>query len=356
MMSLLQRQPPALLGIDVGTTSIKLVELARGTGGRCTVLHCAQAPLEPGWVSGAGIERFDEVADALRRLVGKSGSRTRRVALALPRSAVIQRRATLPAGLSELEMEFQAESEASQYLPFSLDEVALDYCVIGPAAGVAGEVEVLIAAARKEMVEDRQGLAEAAGLRPVAIELESNASALAAQRLIGRLPHQGRDALVALVDIGGRAASLQVLRNGELLHERDQAFSGGQLTRMIMRRYGWSEQEAEQRKRGAGLPPDYGAAVLRPFVETVAEQLRRALRLFFSGTPYRRIDQVLLAGGGAALGGLAPAISRATGLPAAVANPFDGMALRGAPGNRRGDAGSAGYLTACGLALRRFAA
>jgi len=351
MRSLLQRQPPALLGIDVGTASIKLVELARSAGGRYTVLHCAQQLLEPGWVSGAGIERFDEVADALRRLVATSGTRTRRAALALPLSAVIQRRATLPAGLSEPEMEFQAESEASQYLPFSLDEVALDFCIIGPAAGVAGHVEVLIAAARREMVEDRQGLAEAAGLRPVVIELESNASALAAQRLIGNLPGPGRDAVVALVDIGGHAASLQILHNGEVFHERDQAFSGSQLTRMIMRRYGFSEQEAEHRKRSADLPADYGAAVLRPFAENTAQEVRRALQRFFTSTPHHRIDHILLAGGCAALAGLAQAIARATGCAAAVANPFEGMAMRSAPRER-----GSSYLTACGLALRRFAA
>ena len=355
MRSLFQRQPPALLGIDVGTTSIKLVELARGAGGRCTVLHCAQELLAPGWVSGAGIERFDEVADALRRLVGKSGSRTRRVALALPLSAVIQKRARLPAGLSEQEMEFQAESEASQYIPFSLDEVSLDYSVIGPAAGAAGVVEVLIAAARKEMVQDRQGLAEAAGLRPVVIELESNASALAALRLIGNMPHLGRDALVALVDIGGRAASLQVLHRGEVLHARDQAFSGSRLTQLLMRRYGLSEQEAEQRKRSGALPADYAAAVLGPFAESVAVQVRRALQRFFSSTAHRRIDHVLLAGGSAALGGLAQAITGATGLAATVANPFDGMAMRDAAASLGRGAGHAGYLTACGLALRGYA-
>src|SRR5918993_1680720 len=177
-----------LLGLDISSSSVKLVELGRDKAGNFVLERCAIEPLERGWINDGNVEKFDEVADAMRRLVKKSGTRTKNVAMALPPSAVITKKIILPGGLSESELEIQVESEANQYIPFSLDEVSLDFCVMGPSAGSAGDVEVLIAASRKEKVQDRQGLAEAAGLKPVIIDVESYASRLAAGRLIQGLP------------------------------------------------------------------------------------------------------------------------------------------------------------------------
>ncbi|MGE8320733.1 MAG: pilus assembly protein PilM [Comamonas sp.] len=356
MMSLFKRQPPALLGIDVSASSIKLVELGRSGNDSYIVERCAQELLEPGWVTESGIERFDEVADSLRRLVKKSGTRTKQAALALPLSAVIQKKIILPAGLSEQEMEFQVESEANQYIPFSLDEVNLDFCVIGPTANSVGDVDVLIAAARKEMVQDRQGLAEAAGLKPVVIEIESNASALAAKRLVENMPSKGKDAFVAVFEIGGHASFMQILHNGEVLYERDQTFNGNQLTQMIMRQYGFSQEEAEQKKRSNDLPADYRKVVLDPFVENIAVEVGRALQFFFTSTPHNRIDHIFLAGGSAVLDGLVESIIQTTGFAASVVNPFENMAMHNASRNRGKGGGFSTYLTACGLAFRRFGA
>ncbi len=355
MGSLFRRQPPSLLGIDVSASSIKLVELGRNSGGEYIVERCAQELLEPGWVTESGIERFDEVADSLRRLVKKSGSRTKHAALALPLSAVIQKKIVLPSGLSELEMEFQVESEANQYIPFSLDEVNLDFCVIGPSANSVGDVDVLIAAARKETVQDRQGLAEAAGLRPMVLDIESNASALAARRLISNMPSKGKDAFVAVFEIGGHASFLQIINNGNVIYERDQSFSGGQLTQMIMRQYGFSQEEAEQKKRNNDLPADYKTTVLKPFVDSIGVEVNRALQFFFTSTPHNRIDHILLAGGSSVLSGLPDAVIDATGFAASVANPFEEMIMDAAVRSRNKSKDFSTYLTACGLALRRYA-
>ena len=165
--------------------------------------------------------------------------------MAMPQSAVITKKIMLPAGLREEEMELQVESEANQYIPFSLDEVSLDFCVIGPSPTSAGDVEVLIAATRKDRVQDRQGLAEAAGLKPVVLDIESHASRLAMSRVVAALPNEGNDALVALFEIGADTTSLKVLRDDEMLYDRDQAFGGSQLTQLISRQYGFSFEEAE---------------------------------------------------------------------------------------------------------------
>ena len=352
--SLFSRQSSALLGLDISSSSVKLVELSRDKAGNLVLDRCAIEPLERGWITDGNVEKFDEVADAVRRLVKKSGTRTKNVAMALPASAVITKKIILPGGLSEQELEIQVEAEANQYIPFSLDEVSLDFCVVGPSTSSVGDVEVLIAASRKEKVNDMQGLAEAAGLKPVVIDVESYASRLATARLIEGLPNQGLDTVVALFEVGALTTSMQVIKNDEVLYERDQAFGGAQLTQLIVRQYGFSPEEAESKKRSGELPDDYETTVLKPFVDSMAQEIGRALQFFFTSTPYNKVDYVMLAGGSSALPGLTDAVTRQTSFASMVANPFKGMTIGSNVREKKMKREAASYLTSCGLALRRF--
>ncbi len=352
--SLFSRKSAPMLGLDISSSSLKLVELGQDRSGNLVLERCGIEPLERGWISEGNIEKFDEVVDAMRRLMSKTGTKTKHVAMALPASVVISKRVVLPSGLSERELEIQVESEANQYIPFSLDEVSLDFCVVGPSATSAGDVDVVIAASRKEKVEDRQGLAESVGLTPVVIDVESYASRLAAGRVIERLPGGGVDAMIALFEIGAMNSTLQVIRNDDLVYERDQVFGGAQLTQMIARQYGFTVEEAESKKRGGELPDDYGQAVLEPFVESLAQEVERALKFFFTSTPYNRVDYILLAGGTASLPGLTEAITRHTSFPCQVVNPFEGMEIARSVREKKMLREAPSYLTACGLAMRRF--
>lgn len=352
--SLFNRQSSALLGLDISSSSVKLVELSRDKAGNLVLDRCAIEPLERGWITDGNVEKFDEVAEAVRRLVKKSGTRTKNVAMALPASAVITKKIILPGGMTEQELEIQVEAEANQYIPFSLDEVSLDFCVVGPSASSAGDVEVLIAASRKEKVNDRQGLAEAAGLKPVVIDVESYASRLATARLIENLPNKGLDTMVALFEVGALTTSMQVIKNDEVLYERDQAFGGAQLTQLIVRQYGFSPEEAESKKRSGELPDDYDANVLKPFVDSMAQEIGRALQFFFTSTPHNKVDYVMLAGGSSALPGLTEAVTQQTSFACVVANPFEGMTLGSDVREKKMKREAASYLTSCGLALRRF--
>lgn len=354
MGSLFSRQPESMLGLDVSSSSVKLVELGRNKAGQLVLERCAIEPLERGWVSDGNIEKFDEVAEAVRRVVKKSGAKTRNVAMALPPSAVITKKIVLPGGLSDVELEMQVEAEANQYIPFPLDEVSLDFCVIGPSTASAGDVDVLIAAARREKVQDIQGLAEAAGLKPVIVDVESYASRLAAGRLIENLPDKGVGTIVALFEVGALTTSMQVIRDDEVLYERDQAFGGAQLTQLIVRQYGFSLEEAESKKRSGELPEDYESSVLRPFVESMVQEIGRALQFFFTSTPHNKVDYVLLAGGSSALPGLTEAVTQQTGFPCSLVNPFDGMEIGDSVRLKRMKRETPSYLTSCGLALRRF--
>lgn len=343
-----------MLGLDVSSSSVKLVELGRNKAGQLVLERCAIEPLERGWVSDGNIEKFDEVADAVRRVVKKSGAKTRHVAMALPPSAVITKKIVLPGGLNDVELEMQVEAEANQYIPFPLDEVSLDFCVVGPSTASAGDVDVLIAAARREKVQDIQGLAEAAGLKPVIVDVESYASRLAAGRLIENLPEKGAATIVALFEVGALTTSMQVIRDDEVLYERDQAFGGAQLTQLIVRQYGFSLEEAESKKRSGELPEDYETSVLRPFVESMVQEISRALQFFFTSTPHNKVDYVMLAGGSAALPGLTQAVTQQTGFPCSLVNPFDGMEIGDGVRLKRMTREASSYLTSCGLALRRF--
>jgi type IV pilus assembly protein PilM len=352
--TLLGRKHPAMIGLDVSSSSVKLVELGQSANGEYVVERFGAESFEKGWITDGQIEKFDEVAEAVKRVVQKSGTKTRQVVMAMPQSAVITKKIMLPAGLREEELEIQVESEANQYIPFSLDEVSLDFCVIGPSAASVGDVEVLIAASRKDKVQDRQGLAEAAGLKPVVLDIESHASRLAMARIVAGLPNGGKDALVALFEIGADTTSLKVLRDDEMLYDRDQAFGGSQLTQLISRQYGFSFEEAEQKKLSADLPDDYEATLLAPFVDSLSQEIGRALQYFFTSTPHHKVHYVMLAGGSAALPGLKDRVTELTGFASMVVNPFENMRLGSAVRESKLRREAPSYLTACGLAMRRF--
>ena len=353
--TLLGRTHPSMIGLDISSSSVKLVELGQDESGKYVLERFASESFEKGWIADGQIEKFEEVADAVRRVIAKSGTKTRDVVMAMPQSSVITKKIILPAGLREDELEVQVESEANQYIPFSLDEVSLDFCVIGPSPTSVGDVEVLIAASRKDRVQDRQGLAEAAGLKPVVLDVESHASRLAMARILRALPNEGRDSLVALFEIGADTTSLKVLLDDELLYDRDQAFGGSQLTQLISRQYGFSFEEAEQKKLVSDLPDDYQSQILAPFVDSLSQEIGRALQYFFTSTPHHKVHYVMLAGGTATLPGLKDRVTELTGFASKVVNPFDNMTLGPSVRESKLYREAPSYLTACGLAMRRFA-
>ncbi len=350
---MLSRRPAPLLGLDISSSGAKLVELSQDSAGKLSLERCALVPFERGWIVDGNIEKFEEVVGAIQKVLKKSGTKTKNVALALPPSAVITKKIVLSGELSERELELQVEVEANQYIPFPLEEVSLDFCVVGPSAA-PGDIEVLIAASRREKVEDISGLAEAVGLKPLVLDVESYASRLAANRLISNRPGNGVDVVVALFEVGAMNTSMQVLCNDEVLYDRDQAFGGAQLTQMLVRHYGFSLEEAETKKLSGDLPEDYVSAVLQPFTESLVQEIGRALQFFFTSTTHNKVDLVLLGGGSAAVPGLKDAVAHQTGFPCAVANPFEGMAISASVKQETLAAEAPSYLTACGLAMRRF--
>lgn len=351
--NLLGRKSPPLIGLDISSFDIKLVELTESGSKSYRLERYASEPLPKGAVLDGNIENIEQVVDTIKKLLKKSGSNAKNVALAMPASAVITKKIYLPAALSDQALEVQVESEASQYIPFSMDEVSLDFCVIGPAANEE-DMEVMLAASRKEKVEDRVAVTEAAGLNAKVMDIESYAARAAVQRLIDKQANEGRDQVYAVFQLGAKRTYIYIIFNGEVVYEREQQFGGSQLTQDIVRNYGLSQDEAEVKKKNGDLPDSYEMELLEPFLENAALEVTRAIQFFFTSTPYTRVDQIFLTGGCAVLTGLADIVAERTKISTAVVSPFKGMEL--APGVNekalRNDAPA--YAIACGLALRRF--
>ena len=311
-------------------------------------------PIERGAVVDGNVERHEAVADALLRALRKTGSSTKQVAMALPSSSVITKRITLPADLKEDDYEVQVESEASQYIPFAIDEVNLDFQVLGPSANSEDSVDVLLAASRKEKVDDRVMVAELAGLKPVIIDVEPYAARISIDSIISQLPAGGEGLILAVFDIGQTATRLSVVYNGQTIFEREQPFGGSKLTQEIVRLYGLTVEEAELKKRTGDLPENYTTELLHPFVEEGATALARSLQFFFSSTPYERVDRIFLAGGAAVTPGLAEAVLQKTSVTTEILSPFQGMEIGDSISEKQMNLDAPALLVSCGLAMRRF--
>jgi len=345
---------PSLIGVDISSTAIKLVELAETGKGAYRLERYAIEPLVRDVVTDGNIANLDVVSEGLRRAHKRLGSRNRNIALALPAAMVITKKIIVPAGQREEELEVLVEAEANQYIPFALDEVNLDFQIVGPAPNNPDESEVLIAASRKEKVEDRVAVAEAAGLKPRVMDVESYAMQQAFELIAPVLPASGRDQNIALVDIGAHVTHFYVLRNNQFLFSRDQAFGGNQLTHDIQRAFNLTPDEAESAKKSQGLPENYEADVLQPFMETLALEVTRALQFFFTSTSYNQVDQIVLAGGCALLPGIDELVAKRAGVPTIIANPFANMATSERVRPRQLAQEAPLLLIACGLALRSF--
>lgn len=353
-LSILNPKARSLVGLNIGSSAVKMVELSSGRGGEYQLECYAIEPLPEGAVMDGNISSHEGVSEAIARCWRRLDTSTKYVAMALPTAAVITKKIILPAGLRESAMEVQVESEANQYIPFTLEEVNLDFQIVGPTPTDPDEVEVLIAASRKEGVEDRVACAEAAKLKPVIMDVESYAALAAFELVRDQFSGNTSERIFALVDVGANAMKVTVMRGDQQIYNREQAFGGNQLTQDIVRAYGMSYEEAETLKRTGPMPDNYEAEILRPFLDNLALEISRAMQFFFTSTQYGEIDHIVLMGGGALLPGVSEVVTERTQIDSLMANPFAKMTLsqRVRPKQLLQDAPS--LMVACGLALRRF--
>ena len=352
--ALINPKARSLFGLDISSSAVKMVELsANGKDGYRVERYTIEV-LPKDAVSDGNIANLEGVVDCVQRAWRRMGTSTKNVAMALPGAAVITKKIIVAAGLREDELELQVESEANQYIPFAIDEVNLDYQVLGPVPNNPDDIEVLIAASKKERVEDRVAVADAAGLKAVVVDVESFASLAAFGLIESQLPEAGKNQVVALFDAGANVMNMTILRNGQQVYAREQAFGGSQLTQDIARHYGMAYEEAEVAKRGGNLPEGYELELLNPFMDSMALEISRALQFFFTSTQFSQVDHIVLAGGCAVLPGVDEVVATRTQVNTLIANPFANMVLSDRVRAKSLLADSSSLMVACGLALRRF--
>ena len=353
MLGLFNKKAKTLLGIDIGSTSVKLLELSR-QGDRYRVEAYAIEPLPVGAVVEKNIAELEGVGLALARVLVKAKTGLKNVAVAVAGSAVITKTIDMQAGLSDDEMETQLKIEADQYIPYSLDEVAIDFDVQGASARNPERVNVLLAACRKENVEVLEAALTLAGLTARVVDVEAYALERSFGLLASGLAASDEGLTVALVDIGATMTTLSVLHSGRIIYSREQLFGGRQLNEEIQRRYGLSVEQADLAKKNGGLPTDYVNEVLQPFREALVQQVSRSLQLFFASGHSKTVDHILLAGGTASVPGLDRLVEQQLNTPARIANPFSEMVLGGKVDGVALANDAPALMIACGLALRSF--
>lgn len=352
MLRLYRKPNKGLIGVDISSTSVKLLELSVKSGNRYWVESYALIPLPEGSVVEKNILNPEAVGDALARAINLTNTQSTNAAFAIPTSMVITKIIEMDADMTDDEREVQIRMDAEQYIPFPLDEASLDFEVLPDRLANPNRVNVLLVATRLENVEARSEVLELASLTPKIADVESFAIENAYQVFADTLP-MGVNT-VAILDIGHTMTTLSVMQNNKVIYTREQVFGGKQLTQEIQNRYGLSFEEAGRAKKSRSLPDDYDVEVLEPYLEAVVQQAARSLQFFFSSSQFNEIDHILLAGGNANIPGLAKLLQQKLGYRVTTANPFLQMGFSPQIDIKKIENDASSLMVACGLALRSF--
>ena len=355
MLGFLKKGPISMLGLDISSTSVKLLELSK-TGNSYRVESYGVEPLPENAVVEKNINDVEGVGGAIQRLVERSGTKCKNAAVAVAGSAVITKTIEMNSALTEDELENQILVEADQYIPYSLDEVALDFQVQGLSAKNIEYADVLLAACRRENVEMREAALELGGLRAKVVDIEAHCIQRSFELVKNQITSNDEMGakVIAIVDIGATMTTLSVLMEGGAPYTREQLFGGKQLTEEIQRRYSLSLQDAGLAKKKGGLPEEYESEILQPFKEALVQQVTRSLQFFYSSTAYDDVDHIILAGGTSSIQGLAEMVSARLDTSCSIANPFSDMSLAPRVNQSKIMADAPAMMIACGLAMRSF--
>jgi len=338
--------------LDIGASSIRLLQLSRH-GSSYRIDHFAIESLPQGVIVEKSVQDVEAISDAIKSAIRKSGSNSKYCAVAVSGSAVFTKTISLPSNLAQADIESQVQIEANQYIPYPLDEISLDFEVLGPSARNADMVDILLAASKNENVESRQDALESLGLKAQVVDVESFAIANAFELIRERDGIRSTEA-VGLFDIGYDLSTLMVLRNGRVLYTRDHPFGAHQLLEEIMRRYDMSPEQAGFFKRGEPGPEDFEDAVLEPFMLNVVHQISRALQFYSSSSEFSNIRTLYLAGDMAMLKGLTDVVEQELGIKTNIADPVSGLELAPSVAVSALTANAPNLMVSMGLALRGF--
>jgi len=351
-LKLFGTKSPPLIGLDIGSSSVRLLQLSRH-GSSYRIDHFAIEPLPQGVIVEKSVQDIEAISGAIQSAVRNSGSSSKLCAVAVSGSAVFTKAISLPANLAEADIESQVQIEANQYIPYPLDEISLDFEVLGPSPRNADMVDILLAASKNENVESRQDALETLGLRAKVVDVESFAIANAFELIREREGIRSTET-VGIFDIGHDLSTLLILRNGRVIYTRDHPFGGNQLIEEIMRRYEMSQEQAKFFMRGEAGPENFEEEILEPFMLNVVHQISRALQFYSSSAEFSNIRTMYMAGSMATLKGLADVVEQELGIKTGIADPVSGLEIAPSVAVTALTRNAPNLMVAMGLALRGF--
>ncbi len=345
-----RKKTEPLIGLDIGSTSVRLLQLSsRGYGYR--IDHFAIESLNEGVVVDNTIQDVEAISNAISNAVKNSGARAKFCAIAVSGSAVFTKIISLPTNLADADIESQVQIEASQYIPYPLDEVSLDFEVMGPSPRNPDMMDILLAASKSENIESRQDALDSAGLTAKVVDVEAFAIANAFE-LIRKRDGVSDDQAIGFFDIGYDVTTLLVIKGGEVIYTRDHPFGGHQLLEETQRRYDMSVEQASFFERDEEAPEDFEEEVLEPFQVNIVHQISRALQFFASSNEYSNISAIYLSGGAASLNNMAAMVQQELGMPTRVADPITGLDVAHNVAVTALNRNATNLMIAMGLALR----
>ena len=351
-MKLFGKKTGPVIGLDIGSTSVRLLQLS-SHGSGYQIDHFAMEPLGEGVVVDKAVQDVEEASNVISRAVRSSGTRAKSCAIAVSGSAVFTKTISLPVDLADADVESQVQIEANQYIPYPLDEVSLDFEVLGPSPRNADLMDILLAASKSENVESRQDAIDTAGLKAKVVDVEAFAIANAFE-LIRKRDGVNRSEAVGFFDIGYDLTTLLVIKGGRVIYTRDHPFGGHQLLEETQRRYDMTVEQASFFERNEEAPEDFEEEVLEPFQLNIVHQISRALQFYASSNEYSQISTIYLSGGVASLKGLAAMVQQELGMTTRVADPVTGMDIAENVAVTALKRNATSLMIAMGLALRGF--
>jgi type IV pilus assembly protein PilM len=350
---LFSRKGRLLAGLDIGTSTVKVLEITKPGDNFCLSSY-GTASFPENTVVDKEIKEVEVLADAVVLAKRRAKLTASGLSMAMPTSMVITKIISMDANLDEDDLESQLQVTANRYIPYPLEEVSFDFNVLGSNEKDEHKVDVLIAASRTEHVDARVDAVQEAGLPVRVVDVECYALERVLPLVAHQLPNEGVDTSVAIVNIGAIESSLTVMDNLSMIYTREEAFGGKQLTEQIAQRLDIPFEQAEIAKKEGSIPAEVAEEVYATFNETLAMQIDNALRFYESSGDSDRVNHILLTGGTAALPGLVEAIQKNIGITASVADPFANMDIGRGVNIRQLKKDAPSLLVACGLALRSF--
>ena len=318
MFSWMSRRRP-LVGLDIGTSSVKAVQLQRARQ-KYRLIALGMAPVHPETIVDGVIMDAPAVSTAIRQIFEENKIETKEVAVSVSGHSVIVKKIRVPQ-MKKPELREGIAWEAEQHIPYAINDVNLDFQILEGTSSSDGEMDILLVAVKKDTVNEYLGVVSAAGLKATVVDIDAFAIENALETSGDVKPGD----VIALVDIGASVTTINVVQGGVSEFTRDSPLAGNRYTDSLQKRLGLSHEQAEALKMGSAVEGhDYAEA--KPVIDTVSAELvgeiRQSVEFYTSSAPNRAIHRVVLSGGSAKLEGLASSVSQALALPVEIANPF----------------------------------